>query len=78
MFRNAKNGRYYAIAISFDLFGDTVVRRWWGSENSRRGGESTEPMPADEAEREVERTAKLRISHGYIEFKDLPDKGGSP
>ena len=71
VFRNQRNGRYYAITVTTDLFGVAVIRRWWGSSTSRRGGESTERAEVDSAQLDVERTARLRIRHGYIEVPGL-------
>ncbi|WP_440030397.1 hypothetical protein [Chromobacterium amazonense] len=54
--------RYYLISVQFDLFGEAVIQKCWGSRFNQRGGGATEPY-------QPERLARLhreRLAHGYL------------
>lgn len=65
--RTARPARYYEIRLTPGLFGWELVR-CWGGLGSRRGRVVTRPMDSFEAGvGEIERTHRLRLSHGYAE-----------
>lgn len=58
--------RYYLAAIRFDLFGDLVLSRWWGSSSSRLGGEMHERVRSlAEGEQRLVAIGRDRKRHGY-------------
>ncbi|WP_230971719.1 hypothetical protein [Nitrogeniibacter aestuarii] len=69
LLRWESDSRYYLIHVSPDLFGDTTIRRVWGSLDSARGNQMFEVLEGLDCQAEVahriERVAKRREQRGY-------------
>jgi hypothetical protein len=64
--RNLDNRRYYRAYLEQDLFGAWVLRRVWGSLDSRLGGMRCETVASYDAGLDaLARIARRRQQHGY-------------
>jgi predicted DNA-binding WGR domain protein len=57
--------RFYVVQLSPTLFGDWTLLREWGRSGSPGTVRVTSFDRYDEAQKEEQRTIKLRLQHGY-------------